>query len=187
MQCDTRPDNYSKDVAENADAATADGNVLQGQKKVYFLDLSKASSKQKWKERSIFLESDGSLFYNDKSLLRKRRFLLKLTALSSVDADPVVTSDTPEQFLLKVVEAETFDKKNSDVFFAFKDEKTRNTVQGRLQQAIIDIRGKYKIPNVCSAIVAGWRAKIAFMKCRVYCANECCFYYGTHLFCFCLG
>ena len=148
-QCDTYPDTSAKDVVENADAATADGNsnVLEGQKKVFFWDLSK----RKWKERRIFLESDGSLYYNDKSFIRKRRFKLKLTAFSSVNADPVVPFDTPSRqhsFLLEVVEAETHEQKTSDVFFAFCDADTRNAVQRRLQQAIIDIRRKDKITNV---------------------------------------
>ena len=147
-QCDTYPDTSAKDVVENGDAATADGNakVLEGQK-VFFWDLSK----RKWKERRIFLESDGSLYYNDKSFIKKRRFKLKLTAFSSVNADPVVPCGTPSQqhsFLLEVVEAETHEQKNSDVFFAFCDADTRNAVQRRLQQAIIDIRRKDRIPNV---------------------------------------
>ena len=91
-QCDTYPDTSAKNVVENADAATADGNakVLEGEK-VFFWDLSK----RKWKERRIFLESDGSLFYKDKSLMRNRRLKLQLTALSSVNADPVVPCGTP--------------------------------------------------------------------------------------------
>ena len=79
--------------------------------------------------------------------------MLKLTAFSSVNADPVVPFDTPSlqhSFLLEVVvvEAETHEQKNSDVFFAFCDADTRNAVQRRLQQAIIDIRRKDKITNV---------------------------------------
>jgi len=156
---------------------------LQGEK-VHFMHLSKVKepSKSKWKERRVFLELDERgldvLTYTDNSLLKKKRALLQLTALSSVDVllpgDMSPASSAPQQPFMLKVEGETVDNKTSIAVFAFSDENTRDAWQSRLQQAIHLICYKSKTLNVCSPRLQDWRAESAFMKRRVYFANGCC-------------
>ena len=136
--------------------------VLRGDK-VHFQDQSKEteSSKWKWKERRVSLDSDV-LSYRDSSLRKNQRTLLQLTALSTVSMLlPGDMSCIPEkkQFLLKV-EGETVDSNYCAVVFAFSEAGDQEQWQSVLQQAILVIGEKSETPNVCSLRMKPWRAKV---------------------------
>ena len=148
-----------------AGAAAAEGTtkaVLRGDK-VHFQDQSKEteSSKWKWKERRVSLDSDV-LSYRDSSLRKKQRTLLKLTDLSTVNvlvAGDMSSIPENKQFLLKV-KGETVDSNYRAVVFAFSEAEDQEQWQSVLQQAILVIGEKFETPNVCSLRMKPWRAKV---------------------------
>lgn len=175
---------------DDTEAATAEVTrkaVLRGDK-VHFQDQSKEeteASKWKWKERRVYLDLDV-LSYTDSSLLNKKRTLLQLTDLSTVDVlvsgDMNQVSSIPEPFFLKV-EGKTFDNKKCVVVFALSDVRDREAWQSVLQQAIHVIGEKSEAPNVCSPRMKPWRAESASVNCRVL-RQWALLYYGPDWFCF---
>ena len=133
-------DDAGPPICNAVGAAAAEGNrqAVLGGEKVYFLDQSPTTSKGKWKERRVYLDATV-LSYTDSSLLKNKRTLLQLTALSTVDVlepgDVSVASPSRQPFLLKV-EGETVDKKTCIVVFALSDASAREARQTRLKQAI---------------------------------------------------
>ena len=136
--------------------------VLRGDK-VHFQDQSKEteSSKWKWKERRVSLDSDV-LSYRDSSLRKQQRTLLKLTDLSTVNvlvAGGMPSIPESKQFLLKV-EGKTVDSNYCAVVFAFSEAGHQEQWQSVLQQAILVIGEKSETPNVCSLRMKPWRSKV---------------------------